>query len=384
MDLPTTLSIAALAVSTASSAFSFYQARAARRQAEAAVEQAEAATSALEIERRRWVVERTPILDGVVEFVQPSGHLLHLRLLSSKAVTVIRERILGDSGVNLHDLSTGEVTARVLKPGDSLQRWVSVSDPPPSDVKLEVICEAELSSDHWAVLLDVPVFPELGRRLPAVALHVEPCYPPPHRLTLKLKSLEPLRFLEASIDGGRGVHFLAASGATSPDRMTTRCHDLAPGSVARWPIEIASVHSDTISLTLKCVGPNSERWDLHETVDIPPDLLTPQPPQFSVGVRREGRDPVLVLSLDSRWPLASIEAHVSNLHNSVAFTGTDGRLGTAVKRGRTEPGDTFRWRLELRSIGSIKVGFFALDMTCTGLEGEVWSFHRTVGVPGYL
>lgn len=139
-----------------------------------------------------------------------------------------------------------------------------MSDPPPSQIKLEVVREGEAEQDQWVLVLDVPVIPELSRRKPVVALNLEPHYPLPHYLTLKLRSLEPVSFIEASTESGHGMRFLAASGATSADGATARWHNLASGSMARWPVNIERAHSDEISLAIKSLGPNQERWDLQE------------------------------------------------------------------------------------------------------------------------
>ncbi|GIF67995.1 hypothetical protein Ais01nite_60300 [Asanoa ishikariensis] len=384
MDGSTIVSSSALAVSVVTGVFAYRQVKAAKLQADAAVEQAGAATSALEIERRRWVTERTPTITGVVEFVSASGHALRLHLHSQKPVSVVRERLVGNVGVELLDLPEGEVTARALRPGESIQRWVAVGDPPPTDVKLEVVCEGEAGQDQWVLVLDVPVFPELARRKPVVVVELEPSYPLPHHLTLKLKSLEALAFVELSIQRGHGVRFLAAGGSTSADGSIARWHDLSPGSMARWPVKVVSAHSDEILVAIKSRGRNGERWDLQAHVAIPDDLLTAGHPDFSVSLEREGAGHVLVLRLDSLWPLASIEAHVSNLHGTVAFVGRDGRLGGTVRRGRTNPGDTLKLRLHLGAWMGLKANLFDLDMTCTGLEGETWSIHRRTSVPGYL
>jgi hypothetical protein len=92
--------------------------------------------------------------------------------------------------------------------------------PHPRTARLEVTCRVKEFDDTWPVLLDVPVFRELDKRAPRLDIQLEPHYPPPHRLELKLNSSEPLTSLEITIADGAGTlynHSLAQIAAFLED-----------------------------------------------------------------------------------------------------------------------------------------------------------------------
>jgi hypothetical protein len=367
-------SILALLVSAATAFFAYRQANSTRDQAEAAFHQAESANRALEIERDRWRMERTPSLNAVIGFGGPAAHRLQLSLTSEKAVTVQSVRFGENAGVEIIGDGKKEVSYGPLNPGEELSVPVQVKEPHPRKVKVEVTCRGAEIEDTWMVPVDAPVFPELYRKQPNLNIRFVLNYPPPHHIEAKLESSEPLTYLELTIADGYGVQFLGQDGQPS---TKTVCGALAPGAIFRWPIVVNREHSNGVDCTVTCVGKMQENWSWTKSIEVPPMLARPGKPEFGVELQMVGPERRLKLQLRSLWPLRSIDAEIDS-DTGVKFVAAKGKMGIKVKHGSLAPGEAVTWRIDP---GQWNTVFFTLNLVCTGMEQEKWSLRKIVQVP---
>jgi hypothetical protein len=314
-------------------------------------------------------------IQGTIRFIDPVAHLLQLSLGSNEDATVIGLRFVDNDRVVFVD----DIGSQIDPSFDSatlIRRWVRVREPYPNAVKLEVTCKVRNQSRRWIVPVEIAVFPELLERQPRLSGKFTLDYPPPDHLRLKLKSPEPLTFLEARITAGYGVRFLRASGAATA--ATARWEDLAAGESARWPVVVESNHSSEIELAISCRGRNQEKWYITRRIGVPRSLAHPGKPKFDVEVQKVGSDHRLEIRLRSRRPLIALEAEL-NSSTGVKFVGKDGRIrGIRARHGSLEPGQAIRWRVDL---GDWITQFFGLDLVCSGPAGEKWKLHESVHVP---
>jgi hypothetical protein len=80
--------------------------------------------------------------------------------------------------------------------------------------------------------------------------------------------------LEVEIDSDTGVKFMASDGRSSI-RMNRR--QLAPGKAIRSRIDLARWNTSFFGVDLICSGLTDEKWELHETVIVPPKYRLPMP-----------------------------------------------------------------------------------------------------------
>ncbi|MFG1834134.1 hypothetical protein [Micromonospora chersina] len=377
------VSICALIVSIAAGTFAYVQAKAARLQAGAALKEADATSKALEIEIKRWRSERKPALEGSIDFVSPTAHLLRLTSLADKDVAVLSVSFVENDGLNLAETGQDSDLPQTIRPGGTVHLWVTVPDRYPASTRLEVTCRGGAPRDRWTLLLPVTVFPELEARRPNIGLSVEHAYPPPHRLAVRLDSHEALRSLALMIPTGSGICFSVGQQGDNPSRLVGRHGALSPGQSISFPVDIAKMHPDSITLSLTCTGFNQEKWYLELPLAIPASVSRADTPKLDIKIERDGPGHRMKVRLVSMWPLASMEGIVAEVEGT-RFIGADGRLGYKARCGRLNPGQSAVWRISIQPWVGGLVPFFDINFICSGLNNERWEISRRQPVPGWV
>jgi hypothetical protein len=236
--------------------------------------------------RDKWVVpvdvlvfpelrERRPRFDGKITLKYPEPPQLQLALKTSEHIAFLEAAITAGYGVQFLR-ADGQLAAtgrwEALAPGKRAQWPVAIEKNHSEEVGLTVSCKGG-RQETWRVTLNIRIPVSLTHPgKPRFDIGLEKlgseCW-----LMLKLRSQWPLKSIEAEIDSDTGVKFLAGEGRSSGIRM--KYGQLAPDVTIKSRLDVGRWNTSFFHLDLTCIGPEQEKWELHETVMVPSKYRSP-------------------------------------------------------------------------------------------------------------